>query len=56
MNDYSVTLVYDYFTINTVAYADDEEQAKRVALQILDLQGLNPGEPQEYQITLEGRV
>ena len=55
MNDYTITLVYDQLNITTVIYADDEEQAKRYALQKLDENGINLGEPMEYQLTLEGR-
>ncbi len=55
MKDYTVTLVYDLFTITTVIYADDEEQAKRFSLQKLDQEcGLPLGEPMEYQLELEG--
>ena len=56
MNDYTITLVYDQFNITTVIYADDEEQAKRYALQKLTQdEGLNIGEPMEYQLELEGQ-
>jgi len=55
MNDYTITLVYDLFNITTVIYADDEEQAKRYALQKLNQDcGLPLGEPMEYQLELEG--
>jgi hypothetical protein len=54
MNDYTITLVYDLLNITTVIYADDEEQAKRYALQKLDENGINLGEPIEYQLELEG--
>jgi DNA-binding winged helix-turn-helix (wHTH) protein len=55
MNDYTVTLVYELFLITTIVYADDEEQAKRYALQKLTQdEGLPLGEPQEYKLTLEG--
>ena len=55
MKDYTVTLVYDLFTITTVIYADNEEEAKRFALQKLDQEcGLSLGEPMEYQLELEG--
>jgi hypothetical protein len=55
VNDYTITLVYDLFNITTVVYADDEEQAKRFALQKLDQEcGLPLGEPMEYQLELEG--
>jgi hypothetical protein len=55
MNDYTITLVYDLFNITTVIYADDEEQAKRYALQKLSQDcGLPLGEPMEYQLELEG--
>lgn len=56
MNDYTMTLVYDLFNITTVVYADNEEEAKRFALQKLDQEcGLPLSEPMEYQITLEGK-
>jgi hypothetical protein len=56
MNDYTMTLVYDLFNITTVVYADNEEEAKRFALQKLDQEcGIPLGEPMEYQITLEGK-
>ena len=55
MNDYTITLVYDLFNIVTVVYADNEEEAKRFALQKLDQEcGLPLGEPMEYQLELEG--
>jgi hypothetical protein len=55
VKDYTVTLVYDLFTITTVIYADNEEEAKRFALQKLDQEcGLSLGEPMEYQLELEG--
>jgi hypothetical protein len=55
MNDYTVTLVYDQFTITTVIYADNEEEAKRLALQKLTQdEGLSLGEPMEYQLEHEG--
>ena len=55
MNDYTVTLVYDQFTITTVIYCDNEEEAKRLALQKLPQdQGLPLGEPMEYQLEHEG--
>jgi hypothetical protein len=55
MNDYTITLVYDQFNITTVIYADNEEEAKRWALQKLDQEcGITLGEPMEYQIELEG--
>jgi len=56
MNDYTITLVYDLFNITTVVYADNEEEAKRVALQKLDQEcGLPLEEPMEYQLELEGK-
>ena len=55
MNDYTVTLAYDQFLITTVIYADNEEEAQRLALQKLTQdEGLNIGEPMGYQIQLEG--
>lgn len=54
MNDYTVTLVYELLTITTVIYADEEEEAKRYALQRLDEHNINLGEPMEYQIQHEG--
>lgn len=55
MNDYTIKLVYDQFIITTIIYADNEEEAKRFALQKLTQdEGLNLGEPIEYQLELEG--
>ena len=55
MKDYTVTLVYDLFTITTVIYAENEEEAKRFSLQKLDQEcGLPLDEPMEYQLELEG--
>ena len=55
MNDYTITLVYDQFAITTVIYADNEEEAKRLALvKLTQDEGLPLGEPMEYQLTLEG--
>ena len=55
MNDYTVTLVYDQFIIQTVIYADNEEEAKRLALSKLKQdEGLNIGEPMYYQLEHEG--
>jgi hypothetical protein len=55
MNDYTITLVYDLYNITTVIYADNEEEAKRLALQKLTQdEGLPLGEPMGYEITLEG--
>ena len=55
MNDYTVTLVYDQFVITTVIYADNEEEAKRYALQKLTQdEGLPLGEPMGYQLEHEG--
>ena len=55
MNDYTVTLVYDQFIIKTVIYADNEEEAKRLALSKLKQdEGLNIGEPMYYQLEHEG--
>lgn len=55
MNDYTVTLVYDQFIIQTVIYADNEEEAERLALSKLKQdEGLNIGEPMYYQLEHEG--
>jgi len=55
MKDYTITLVYDLFNITTVIYADNEEEAKRFALQKLDQEcGLPLDEPIKYQLQLEG--
>ena len=55
MNDYTITLVYDQFIITTVIYADNEEEAKRYALQKLTQdEGLPLGEPIKYQLEHEG--
>ena len=54
MNDYTVTLTYNELIITTVIYADDEEQAKRYALQKLNENGINLGEPMEYKLEHEG--
>jgi len=54
MNDYTITLVYDLFNITTVVYADNEDEAKRFALQKLDQECGPLGEPMEYQLELEG--
>jgi hypothetical protein len=57
MNDYTITLVYDQFIITTVIYADNEEEAKRYALQKLTQdEGLPLGEPMEYQLEHEGTL
>ena len=57
MNDYTVTLVYDQFIITTVIYADNEEEAKRFALQKLTQdEGLPLGEPIGYWLELEGSL
>ncbi len=57
MNDYTITLVYDQFIITTVIYADNEEEAKRYALQKLTQdEGLPLGEPMEYQLKHEGTL
>ena len=57
MNDYTITLVYDYFSITTIVYADTEEEAKRLALQKLTQdEGLPLGDPIDWKVTLEGRV
>jgi hypothetical protein len=55
MNDYTITLTYDQFTITTVIYADNEEEAKRLALSKLTQdEGLSLGEPISYSLELEG--
>ena len=55
MNDYTVTLVYDLVIISTVVYADNEDEAKRFALQKLDQEcGIPCLEPQEWRFELEG--
>jgi len=55
MNDYTVTLVYELFSITTVIYADNEEQASKFALQKLDQEcGIPLGAPQEWRFELEG--
>ena len=55
MNDYTITLTYDQFTITTVIYADNEEQAKRLALfKLTQDEGLSLGEPISYSLELEG--
>ena len=55
MNDYTVDLCYDFFIITTVIYADDEEEAKRLALQKMRQdEGLPLGEPNYYQLQWEG--
>jgi hypothetical protein len=55
MNDYDIHLVYDQFIIHTIVYADNEEQAKRVAWQKLTQdEGLSLGLPIEYRIELQG--
>jgi hypothetical protein len=55
MNDYTITLVYDLFNITTVIYADNEEEAQRLAITKLREEcGLPLDEPMEYQLELEG--
>jgi hypothetical protein len=55
MNDYTIKLVYDQFVITTVIYADNEEEAKRLALwKLTEDEGLNIGEPMYYELELEG--
>ena len=55
MYDYTVTLVYDQFSITTVIYAEGADEAKRYALQKLTQdEGLTLGEPMYYELTLEG--
>jgi hypothetical protein len=55
VNDYTVELFYDQFIITTVIYADNDEEAERLALQKLTQdEGLNIGEPSGYRVTLEG--
>lgn len=56
MNDYTITLVYDSFIITTIIYADNEEEAKRLALvKLRQDEGLQINEPNEYNLQLEGR-
>jgi hypothetical protein len=56
VNDYTITLAYDLFNIITVVYADNEDEAKRFALQKLDLEcGIPLGEPMWYELKLEGK-
>jgi hypothetical protein len=55
MNDYTIKLVYDQFVITTVIYADNEEEAKRLALwKLTEDERLNIGEPMYYELELEG--
>ena len=55
MNDYTIKLVYDQFVITTVIYADNEEEAKRLALwKLTEDEGLSIGEPMYYELELEG--
>ena len=55
MNDYTITLTYDQFTITTVIYADNEEEAKRLVLSKLTQdEGLPLGEPIGYFLEMEG--
>ena len=55
MNDYTITLVYDQFIITTVIYADNEEEAQRLAHnKLTEEEGLPLGEPMGYRIELEG--
>ena len=55
MNDYTIHLVYDQFIITTIVYADNEEEAERVALQKMTQdEGLNVGEPMYYELEHEG--
>ena len=55
MKDYTIHLVYDQFCITTVIYAENEDEAERLALQKLTQdEGLNVGEPMYYEIELEG--
>ena len=56
MNDYTITLVYDSFIVTTIIYADNEEEAKRLALvKLRQDEGLQISEPNEYNLQLEGR-
>ena len=55
MNDYWVEMHYDLFLIGTYISADNEEQAKRYALQKMTQdEGLPLGEPNYYNLTWEG--
>lgn len=55
MNDYTITLIYDSFIITTIIYADNEEEAKRLALvKLRQDEGLQISEPNEYNLRLEG--
>ena len=55
MNDYTINLVYDQFVITTVIYADNEEEAKRLALRKLtEDEGLSIENPMYYELELEG--
>lgn len=55
MNDYTVVMAYDQFTITTVIYADSEEEAMRLAMQKMTQdEGLPLDYPQGWEITLEG--
>lgn len=57
MNDYTIELEYDQFVIRTVIYANNEEEAKRFALQKLTQdEGLPLGEPIGYWLQLEGSL
>ena len=55
MNDYTVVMAYDQFTITTVIYADSEEEAMRLTMQKMTQdEGLPLDYPQAWEITLEG--
>lgn len=55
MKDYTVTMAYDQFSITTVIYADNEEEAQRLAMQKMTQdEGLPLDYPQGWEIVLEG--
>lgn len=55
MKDYTVTMAYDQFSITTVIYADNEEEAQRLAMQKMTQdEGLPLNYPQGWEIVLEG--
>lgn len=55
MKDYTVIMAYDQFSITTVIYADNEEEAQRLAMQKMTQdEGLFLNYPQAWEIVLEG--
>lgn len=57
MKDYTVTMAYDQFSITTVIYADNEEEAQRLAMQKMTQdEGLPLDYPQGWEIVLEGEI